>query len=492
VALPPDSATRLLAALVESSEDAIISESVDGTIESWNRSAERMFGVSAADAIGANIEIIIPDSERGAARALTARVRAGESVLHFQTYRKRVTGELVPVSLSLSPIQSLDGKIAGVSTIARDVGQQLQIEREALRLAAIVDSSEDAIASKDLNSIVQTWNKAAVRMFGYTPEEIIGRSIRIIIPPDRQREEDDVLDRIRKGDMVSHFETVRRRKDGTLIDISLTVSPIKDRKGRIIGASKIARDITSQKMLLRELGEANRIKDEFLATLSHELRTPLNAVLGYTQMLRTGKISEERRDSVIEIIDRNAQLLSQLVSDVLDVSSIVTGKIRLKTAPVDLLNVAAAAADVVRPAIDAKGLSLTVNDDGKPMIALGDADRLQQAFWNLLTNAVKFTPKGGRITMSLSRQDGHAEITVTDTGMGIPAHFLPHLFERFRQLEDGARREVGGLGLGLSLVRYFVELHGGRVSAHSDGEGTGATFRILLPLSDTDSRDNLL
>jgi PAS domain S-box-containing protein len=484
--------SRLLAALVESSEDAIISEGVTGTIETWNPAAERLFGISAAAAVGAHIEIIIPDSERGAARALTARVRSGESVLHFQTYRKRITGDLVPVSLSLSPIRALDGTIAGVSTIARDVGEQLQIEREALRLAAIVDSSEDAIASKDLNSIVQTWNKAAVRMFGYAPEEIIGRSIRMIIPDERQREEDDVLDGIRNGRVVSHFETVRRRKDGTLIDISLTVSPIKDRRGRIIGASKIARDITSQKVLLKELGEANRIKDEFLATLSHELRTPLNAVLGYTQMLRTGKISEERRDDVIEIIDRNAQLLSQLVSDVLDVSSIVTGKIRLKMAPIDLLQVAAAATDVVRPAIDAKGLSLELTDDGRPMISLGDADRLQQAFWNLLTNAVKFTPKGGHITMSLGRQNGQAEITVSDTGIGIPAHFLPHMFERFRQLEDGARREIGGLGLGLSLVRYFVELHGGRVSAHSDGEGTGATFRILLPLSHTDSQDNLL
>jgi PAS domain S-box-containing protein len=418
-------------------------------------------------------------------------VLRGEDVAHFQSYRRRVSGELVPVSLSLSPIIST-GDIIGVSTIARDIGPQLQIEREAFRLAAIVDSSEDAIASKDLNSIVQTWNSAAERMFGYTADEIIGRSIRLIIPADRQREEDQVLDHIRKGEVVSHFETTRKRKDGRLIEISLTVSPIRDARGRIIGASKIARDITGQKDLLRELGEANRIKDEFLATLSHELRTPLNAVLGYTQMLRTGKIADDRREHVVEIIERNAQLLSQLVSDVLDVSSIVTGKIRLKPAPIDLLHVARAAADVVRPAIDAKGLIFTLVDDGQPLIGLGDGDRLQQAFWNLLTNAVKFTPQGGHITMSLARTDGGAEITVADTGIGIPASFLPHLFERFRQLDDGSRREFGGLGLGLSLVRYFVELHGGQVTAHSDGEGKGSTFRVRLPLSPESQSDNLL
>jgi PAS domain S-box-containing protein len=273
----------------------------------------------------------------------------------------------MPGSLWVSRVRSVEGEVIGVSTIGRDIGRQLKVEREALRLAAIVDSSEDAIASKDLNSIVPTWNPAAERMFGYSADEIVGRSIRLIIPADRQREEDQVLDHIRKGEVVSHFETIRKRKDGRLIEISLTVSPIKDSRGRIIGASKIARDITGQKDLLRELGEANRIKDEFLATLSHELRTPLNAVLGYTQMLRTGRIADDRREHVVEIIERNAQLLSQLVSDVLDVSSIVTGKIRLKPAAIDLLHVARAAADVVRPAIDAKGLNFTLIDDGQPI-----------------------------------------------------------------------------------------------------------------------------
>ncbi|HEX6322155.1 MAG TPA: PAS domain S-box protein [Vicinamibacterales bacterium] len=486
----PDAAALRLAAVVESSDDAIMSEDLNGIIDSWNRAATHLFGYTAGEAIGQPMDVIIPDSERHAAARLSARVRAGEPVGHFQTYRKRRDGRLLPVSLALSPIRSPEGHIAGVSTIARDISAQLVAERETMRLAAIVDSSDDAIVSKDLNSIIQTWNSAAERMFGYTPEEAVGRSIRIIIPPDRQSEEDHVLDHIRRGIPVSHFETVRVRKDGSLIDISLTVSPIRNAEGRVVGASKIARDISAQKELLRKLGEANRIKDEFLATLSHELRTPLNAVLGYTQMLRSGRIADDRRQQVIEIIERNAHLLSQLVSDVLDVSSIVTGKIRLKTAPTDLLHVARAAVDVVRPSMDARNLQFTLTHDDRPMIAIADADRLQQAFWNLLSNAVKFTPEGGSIAMDVSRTAAGAEITVTDTGIGIPQDFLPHMFERFRQYEGGARREYGGLGLGLSLVRYFIELHGGQVSAHSDGPGAGATFRLTLPLASGDEQSS--
>ena len=478
----PDAAILRLAAVVESSDDAIFSEDAAGTIETWNPAAEGMFGFTASQAIGSSVEIIIPESEQPNARELTLRVLKGEPVKNFQTYRCRKDGALVPVSLALSPITDENEQIVGMATIARDISHQQVMERDALRLAAIVDSSDDTIVSKDLNSIIQTWNKAAERMFGYTAEEAVGRSIRMIIPPERQQEEDEVLDRIRRGQPISHFETERMRKDGTRVQISLTVSPIKDSDGRVIGASKIARDITAQVELVRKLGEANRIKDEFLAMLSHELRTPLNAVLGYTQMLRSGQIGDERREQVLDIVERNARLLSQLVSDMLDVSSIVTGKVRLKPALVDLLHVARAAADVVRPAMEAKRLDFKLESDGKPLIANADADRLQQVFWNLLSNASKFTPEGGRVSMALRRDGGSADITVSDTGIGIAPDFLPHIFERFRQAEAGSRREYGGLGLGLSLVRHFVELHGGSVSAESGGRGTGSTFRVRLPL----------
>ncbi len=356
------------------------------------------------------------------------------------------------------------------------------VDRAALRLAAIVDSSEDAIASKDLNGVVQTWNRAAERMFGYTASEIIGRPISLIIPKERLAEEDEVLARVRSGRSIDHFETVRQRKDGSLLEISLTVSPIKDADGTVIGASKIARDITLQRAIARQAEEANRVKDEFLAMLSHELRTPLNAVMGYVRMLRLGHVGEGGQERVIQIVERNTQILSQLVSDVLDVSSIVTGKIRMKVTSSDLRQGVEAALDVVRPTAAAKGVVLEVEMPQAPVMALCDPDRIQQVFWNLLSNAVKFTPRDGRVSVRLIRQDLAATVTVSDTGIGIRPESLPYVFQRFWQ-EGSSQGRQGGLGLGLALARHFVELHGGTISVESLGEGQGARFEVTLPIA---------
>ncbi len=356
-----------------------------------------------------------------------------------------------------------------------------RLEGEVLRLAAIVNSSEDAIVSKDLNGIVQTWNHAAERMFGYTAEEIIGRPIRLIIPADRQSEEDRVLEMIRAGRAVEHFETIRQRKDGSLIEISLTVSPVLAADGTVIGASKIARDISEQRRLIRQLEEAGRAKDEFLAMLSHELRTPLNAVLGYTRMLRDGHFSGERRDEVVEIIERNARVLSQLVADVLDVSTIVNGKVRLELTDCDLTVPLRTAVDIVRPSADAKGVALQVDLPDGPVPAECDVDRMQQVFWNLLSNAVKFTGRGGVVDVALGVHDDSLIVTVIDTGIGIKPESLPFLFQRFWQADHTHAQSGGGLGLGLALVRHFVELHGGTIAAASDGVGRGSTFTVTLP-----------
>jgi PAS domain S-box-containing protein len=474
-------AAMRLAAIVDSADDAIVSKDVNGIVQSWNCAAERMFGYSAAEMIGSPIWRIIPAERHDEEHGVLARIRAGLKVEHFETVRQRKDGSLVDISLSVSPIKAADGTVIGASKIARDITRQKALEREAFRLAAIVNSSEDAIASKDLNGVVQTWNRGAERVFGYTAEEMIGRSIRTIIPADRQGEEDEVLAKVRAGIAVEHFETVRQRKDGTLIDISLSVSPIRNAAGTIIGASKIARDITAQKRLARQAEEASRVKDEFLATLSHELRTPLNAVLGYTRMLRMDDFAD-RRERIVDVIERNARILSQLVSDVLDISSIVTGKIRVKLAPCDLVPVLQAAVDVVRPAADAKGVSLQVDVPASPIRSRCDADRLQQVFWNLLTNAVKFTPRGGSVRARATVEKGAAHVTVTDTGIGIRPEFLPFVFQRFWQGDSVRSRETGGLGLGLALARHFVELHGGTIAVASEGENRGTSFTIRLPL----------
>jgi PAS domain S-box-containing protein len=477
-----DPTTMRLAALAESSNDAIISQGLDGTIETWNRAAERLFGFAAAAAIGRPFASIVNvDATADEERALTAAL-TGHIPGPFETIVHRPDHTDLPISMALSPVLTPDGDVVGLARIARDISRQRELEREALRLAAIVDSSEDAIVSKDLNGIVQTWNGAAERMFGYTAEDIVGRSITLIIPADRLSEEHDVLRRIRAGLTVDHFETIRRRKDGTPIEISLSVSPIKNAEGAIIGASKIARDITQQQQMARDLAHANRAKDEFLATLSHELRTPLNAVLGYTRMLRMQQGSEDQRDRFIEVIERNARLLAQLVSDVLDVSSIVTGKTRINPVVCNLADILAAAAENVRPAADAKGVTLEMPPPAlQPILSRCDSDRMQQVFWNLFSNAVKFTPRGGRIAGGIAVDGQHVLVSITDTGIGLAPDTLQRIFDRFWQVDGGSTRQSGGLGLGLSLARHFVELHGGTISATSEGLGRGATFIVTLP-----------
>ena len=353
---------------------------------------------------------------------------------------------------------------------------------------AIVDSSDDAIISKNLQSIVMSWNKSAERIFGYSSEEIVGQSIAKLFPADRLDEEVQILARLQRGERVDHFETRRQRKDGKLIDVSLTISPIRDAEGVIVGASKIARDVTEQKEAHRKLAEAlealksaDRMKAEFLATLSHELRTPLNAILGWVQILRE-EGTVENFIHAIPIIERNVRIQSQLIEDLLDMSRIETGKISLDIRQVDLPTVVGAAIETVRPAAKAKEIRLTSAFASMTGVVMGDKDRLQQIVWNLLTNAIKFTPKAGRVHVMIKRVNSHVEICVTDSGRGISEEFLGQVFDRFRQADGGTTRRSGGLGLGLSIVKHLTELHGGNVRVASDGLDQGATFIISLPL----------
>ena len=491
-----------LAALVQSSEDAIASKDLDGIVRSWNPAAERLFGYAAAEIVGQSIRLIIPSDRWTEEDDVLRRIRAGERIEHFETVRCRKDGKLIPISLTVSPIRDRRGRIIGASKIARDVSTQAILERERNRLSAIVDSSDDAIVSKDLNGVIQTWNRAAERMFGYTASEAIGQSITLIIPDDRLVEEGEVLRRIRGGKRIDHFETVRRRKDGTAIPISLTVSPIHDRGGRIVGASKVARDLSAlrayattleetvsrerlarerETAALRTAEEALRLKDEFLATLSHELRTPLTAIAGWLQILELHR-DEGRLERGLDAIHRNTTLLTRLIGDLVDVSRIVTGTLTLQVQPTDVARVVEAAVESVRQEAQIKQLqvSITLAADLEPIAA--DPDRLQQVMRNLLTNAVKFTPSGGRISITAQRQTSMIELSVADTGTGIRAEFLPHVFDRFSQQDGGKTRQHGGMGLGLAIVRHLVEMHAGTVGV-SSVEGKGTTFTVRLPVS---------
>lgn len=363
-------------------------------------------------------------------------------------------------------------------------------------LEAIIESADDAIISKTLDGTLTSWNKAAERIFGYTAEETVGNSVLMLIPEHLQDEEKMILSRIRAGDRVEHYQTVRRTKDGHLIDVSLTVSPIKDDEGKVIGASKILRDITLSKQIeeernallsrekeAREQAElASRAKDEFLGLLSHELRTPLNSILGWTRILSTHNLDEAAAAQALETIDRNAKLQARLIDDMLDVSRIISGKLRLDAQPVDLTSVINSAVETLRPAAEAKKIRMYVTLDFGTGHVLGDPVRLQQVVWNLISNAVKFVPREGSVRVSLRRVNSHFEIQISDSGPGIDDEFLPHVFERFRQADSTPNKRYAGLGLGLSIVRHLVELHGGMVSAANNPDGGGAVFTVLLPV----------
>src|SRR5438552_6637853 len=498
-----DPAARL-AAIVESSGDAILSKDLRGVVTSWNPAAEKLFGYSAAETIGRPIaELIIPSDRLSEEDDILARVTRGEAVEHLETIRRTKGGQLVHVSMTTSPVRNATGEIIGDSKVVRHITEQRRAEEISAQLAAIVESSDDAIVRKTLDGVIRSWNPGAEMLIGYSAAEAIGQHIRLIIPRDRWAEEDEVLARLSRGERVDHFDTIRVARDGRRVDISLTVSPVRNAAGEIIGASKIGRDITERRRGQAELAEllareqaareeaetVNRSKDQFLAVLSHEMRTPLNAIYGWARMIHDGRVDATLVARGTEVILRNAQAQLRLVEDLLDVSRIITGNMRLEVRTVDLEMVVDAALDAVRPAVAAKELRLTTVLDTGDGAVLGAPDRLQQVVWNLLMNAVKFTPKGGRIEVTVRRIGSHVEIIVSDTGEGIAPDLLPHIFERFRQGDSSSTRAHSGLGIGLALVRHLVELHGGSVRAESGGIGRGATFSVRLPVALSKSSD---
>ncbi|MBP7571038.1 MAG: PAS domain S-box protein [Acidobacteria bacterium] len=374
-------------------------------------------------------------------------------------------------------------------------------------LDAIFDASRDGIIVEENERIVFV-NRAYVRLYGYDrPEELIGQHVSIVqAPADNERMLDFGRRRLAGEPVPEIYDFTGRRRDGSAIQLeaSVAIATIADRhvivtvvrdvserrraeteraKRLVEHALRLEAQEAQKRMeaLYREADEASRLKDEFLATLSHELRTPLNAMLGWARLLRGGTLDGATRGRALESIERNTQLLAQLVSDILDVSRIITGKLRLDRGAVDLVPLVEAALESVRPAADAKNLRMALHAEGVIEPLLADGDRLLQVVWNLLANAVKFTPEGGRVDVSVTGRPGSVEVAVQDDGAGIDPSFLPYVFDRFRQADASTTRTHGGLGLGLSIVRHLVELHGGTVEAASDGEGRGARFTVRLP-----------
>ncbi|MGH9350128.1 MAG: ATP-binding protein [Vicinamibacterales bacterium] len=380
--------------------------------------------------------------------------------------------------------------VANIRALLRMRDAEAGLRRTTAMLAAVVDASPLAIGVFDRDGVVRKWNPAAERLFGWTRDEMLGR---IVLGEDGFFPDEALMARLRRGNAAHALERRYPRRDGLAVDVSVFAAPLDTRSAQ--GYVVIFEDISTRKLYERERAEilarerearreaeaANRLKDEFLATLSHELRTPLNAIMGWLSMLRQNALDAAGRERAMEIIDRNLRSQQQLIADILEVSQIIRGQLRLEMHPVDVVQAITAAMESVAPTATAKHQTLATAPPDPPILVAGDPSRLQQVFWNLLSNAVKYTPREGSIDVTVTATATEVAITVHDTGIGIAPEVLPHIFERFRQGESGPTREFGGLGLGLAIVRHLVDMHGGSVRADSPGRGQGASFTVALP-----------
>ena len=399
----------------------------------------------------------------------------------------RPNGETIWIQGGAAALEKKERDFAAYIGTFTDVTEHKSSQDAIQRLASIVEFSHDAIIGKDINGIITSWNRGAQEVFGYTAAETVGKSVTMLIPPDRQSEEIDILARMRKDECIDHYETLRRHKNGNLLEISLTISPIKDATGKIIGASKIARDITEQKRIQRELNRvhvevlaASRAKDDFLAALSHELRTPLNPVLLLSSEAAANQDLPPRVRTDFDTIRKNIELEARLIDDMLDITRISRGKLELHLKPVAIHGVLSDAISIVQTDMEQKNIRLTLKLNATKQTVSGDAVRLQQIFWNVLKNAAKFTPKNGKISVETKTVNSSVIIEVSDTGIGMTAQEIGPVFDAFSQ---GKHTGFGGLGLGLAITRKLTELHHGSILASSKGKGRGATFVIELPLT---------
>ncbi len=442
------------------------------------------------------VEYLLPEG-----RNITERKRAEEQVVH-QAQELRILNE------RLKELDRL--KTQFIADVNHGFGTP-QAEQASALLKAIVDSSDDAIISKDLKGVITSWNNGAERLFGYTAEETVGRPITLLIPADRLAEEAKILEQLKRGERVDHFETIRVRKDGSQLNISLTISPVKDADGRIIGASKVARDITDRILTdkaLREyadqLKDADQRKDEFLATLAHELRNPLAPILNAVGLLKRPNLTAEHFQMAREIAESQLNQMVRLVDDLLDISRISRGRIELKKERVTLKSILDQALETSLPHVEAAGHKLSLSLPPGNVYLDGDPLRLAQVLSNLINNACKYSANNGKIEIKAEVEPareikGHQRdaangsgnavapaamklvLSVKDTGIGIAPEDMPRLFKLFSQVDSGLDRSQGGLGIGLSLVRSLVEQHGGSVEAHSEGLGKGSEFIVRLP-----------
>ncbi len=476
---PPLDPRFHLAAIVSSSDDPIISKDMNGIITSWNEAATRVFGYAPEEIIGSSILRLIPPDLHHEEQDILRKLRAGERIEHFETTRIRKNGERFAVSVTISPVKDATGRVVGASKILRDVTERRRIEESRYRLAAIVDSADDAIISKDLNGIIRTWNEGAYRMFGYTSDEMAGQSILRLIPEHLRGEEDEILRKLRAGQRIEHYETMRMKKSGDLFEVSVTISPIKDGKGNVIGASKIARDISDSKRMERLLLESEKLAatGRMAAAIAHEINNPLESLMNLIFLARESAAAEGKAAEYLLTAERELERVSHLARQTL-------GYYRDNGQPVELhLH---SLIENVLTVYNSKliGARISVecqfNDLQKILVSKGE---MLQVFSNIIANAIDAMVDGGALRLSTqkvitSAGDG-IQIVVQDTGVGIKAEHLAKIFDPFFTTKGSL-----GNGIGLWVARQLIEKRGGHIAVASSTEpgNSGTAITIFLPM----------
>ncbi|MBO0724267.1 MAG: PAS domain S-box protein [Blastocatellia bacterium] len=489
--------------MVESVTDhAVIGVDLEGRILSWSAGAEKLFGYANEEVVGKHISILFTPEDRqsGAPKRELENARTRGSAGDFR-WQMRKDGSRFWASGFLNPLKDEDGNLIGYVKVVHDATEK-KLAEEAIRnseadFRAIFELAGAGKALADLRTgRLLRVNQKLCDITGYSGDELLSMTIQELTHPEDRERDFTVYQRMLRGE--GEYETERRyvRKDGGVVWVYINVVALRDERWNPIRAAATVIDITRRKRVEEQFKEAlarereargeaeraNRSKDEFITLISHELRSPLTAILGWTRILRQRRRDWQLYDRGHEVIERSARMQSQLIDDLMDTARAISGKLKLEVRPTDVADAIEKAEEVVRPAAEAKGILLNERLDRNVGQITGDPDRLQQVVWNLLSNAIKFTKEGGRVEVSLERIDPYVQITVRDTGQGITPEFLPYVFDRYWQADVFGGRRAGGLGLGLTLVRQLVEMHGGSVAVESEGEGKGATFTVKLPV----------
>ncbi len=470
------------ASIVESSEDAIISKNLDGILTSWNRGAENIYGYSTEEVVGKSVLVIFPPGHEKELQSILSRIKKGQQIRHYETKRVRKDGRTIDVSITVSPIKDITGRINGASVIARDITEQKLADNQRFSLAAIVDSSEEAILSQNLEGIITSWNKGAERLYGYSADEIVGQRFDMLFSGQHKEEALQLLSEIAESKKVSDYETLIKHKGGPIVPVSLTLSPVHDNTGELIGASCIARDITRRREQEQNKELELTAKDEFISLASHQLRTPATAAKQFLGMLLegyAGSITDEQKRMLQQAYDSTERQLT-FIEELLRVAKADAGRIVLRKETFDLTELIQSILLELNDKFTRRSQTVICDSKPKKVKISADKNNLRMVLENIIENAGKYSPEGKTISVSLSQDNDTTAIAVKDEGVGIDDVNIAKIFDKFSRIDNPLSDKVGGSGLGLYWASKIVEMHGGNIIVTSE-LNKGSTFTVQLP-----------